>query len=270
MVALLSSPLSNSTNHTMLLQIALSILSVISISSYKYLPGAYSIRFYNCVVKYLFINTNLKPESPFKEAIRSNSCCILECDIFGMHKNNVTYSTELDVARTETFLKSFNTYFNLTSGINKKIPFVPLASIQNHFLKEIKPFQSYKLYTKILAWDNKWIWTCTLFTIKEKSKNLADSNTNTNANTNSDSPSIPEYIAPMYYNNERVCCISVGKLVFKENRKTLNPFNDVIKNCNFKVENLDSFNSKASENKKIIADFLNNPTELLKMYKNTV
>jgi hypothetical protein len=249
--------------------IALGALTLIAVSSYKYLPGSYSIRFFWCIAKYIYIKPiNKNPISPFTELIRYNNCCLLECDFFGFHKNNVTYFTELDICRTETTLNALHYYFKNCYLTGKKIAFVPLASIQNHFMKEIKPFQNYEMHTKIVSWGNKWFWLITIFTINEKIKEIINPINENDLNLN-----VPENLPPLYLNykngdkfGKRVCCLSLGKLVFKDGRKTLPPW-EAIKLANI---NNNEFNLKAIENEKKIALFSNNPTELLQIYENTI
>lgn len=254
-------------------KILIGLLVVIGVSSYKYLPGAYSTRFYWIAVKYLFFK-KVNSKSPFAELKRDSKCCLLECDFFGLHKNNGTYFTELDLARTDCTLNIIHSYFKNSVFKNEKLVFVPLASISNHFIKDIKPFENYSISTKIVGWGNKWIWLISIFTIDEKVK-FGNSGNVGNVGSNE----IPEYIPPMYLDykqddkfGKRICCISVGKLVFKLGRTTILPW-DIIKSSNdgnnevvkVQVENL---NKIAFKNEVEIGKFINNPVELLKIYEN--
>lgn len=254
----------------MFAKIAIALLSIVCLPSYKYLPGSYTIRFFWIVLKWLYLEKPDKSwkKSPFNELTRNSKCSLLECDLFGFHKNNVTYFTELDLCRTECTLIALINYFQNSVKNGKKFAFIPLASITNHFLKEIKPFQNYQMHTKIIGWGNKWVWLITVFTVDEKIKKIDN-----DINNNNLDPLLPESIPPLYlYNNDgnenkfgkRVCCISLGKLVFKEGRKTLKPWDVVQLAGNEDVK----LNQLANSNEEQVVANTNNAMELLKIYES--
>lgn len=251
----------------MFTKIIITLLSIICLPSYKYLPGSYTIRFFWIVFKWLYLEKPTGRKSPFNELTRNSKCSLFECDLFGFHKNNVTYFTELDLCRTECTLISLINYFQNSIKNGKKFAFIPLASITNHFLKEIKPFQNYQMHTKIVGWGNKWVWLITIFTVNENFKQINNDFQNLN-------PLLPESIPPLYlYQNKnenekkigkRICCISLGKLVFKEGRKTLKPWDVVQSAGNADIE----LNQLATSNEERVVANTNNPIELLKIYEN--
>lgn len=165
-------------------------------TSYKYLPLAYQVRFWSLPIRYIYVHAppaQAKP-NPSAAFVRSSYCCPLECDLFGFHKTNSSYFVELDLARTETMLHAFHWYFY------KERPFVPLAEIRCLFLKEIAPFQRYDVVSKVVAIGTKWVYLVSIFTVRDKG--------GLQVNVNGTSL--------------RACAISVGKLVFKNGRKTIN------------------------------------------------
>ncbi|KAG0681541.1 hypothetical protein C6P40_004694 [Pichia californica] len=264
---------------TILLKIIGTILTIFGISSYKYLPGSYTIRFLWVVLHALYLKPINKPIknnknigeniSPFSTFKRYNKCCLLECDFFGFHKNNVTYFTELDLCRTECGLFALHYYFKNSILKNEKFAYVALANVSNNFLKEIKPFQNYEMNSKIIGWGDKWVWMITIFTIDEKIKII---NNDTNNNNNTDNKIIPENIPPMYLNlkdgdkiGKRVSCISLAKLVFKQGRKTLDPWN-IVQLSGFEDNEI---NLKARKNEIGVSENSNNPLELLKIFEQT-
>lgn len=245
-------------------------------TSYKYLPGIYNIRFFWVAFKYYYLKNPVENKSPFKLNIRYERCSILECDFFGFHKNNATYFTELDLCRTECFMSSLHKYFKFT----KNHCYVALASITNHFLKEISPLQEYQIYSKIIGWNNKWILIINLFVIDENNKNRKITELPDYSKLDDINQNIPNSIPPLYTidksskNNQsikfkRVSCVSIGKLVFKNNRKTEEPFDIISKSLDLSdTEHLNSINSIGQNNYNQLIDCINNPIRVLDIFNS--
>lgn len=268
----------------MLYKVLAALLVLLAVDSYKYLPLAYTIRFYNVVIGNLYFR-KFKPTtstSVFAINTRQDRCCILECDLFGLHKNNVTYFTDLDIARTDCALRALSVYFQHCQKQKKgSIPFVPLASITNHFLKEIKPFQKYNTMTKIVGWGDKWVWLITLFTTKEVIKISQGSESKFDYNSIVEiGESAPDSIPPLYTGyhkgdkvGERVMCVSIAKLVFKRGRETVAPSEIMrIANANGSDSGNDIDSDKAIDDKgraaaAVIAKEVNNPVVMMKLFE---
>lgn len=258
----------------------LSLVGIICVSSYKYIFGAYSIRFFWIVVKYLYLkkledlDENGQAKSPFVEHVRRTKCCLLECDFFGYHKNNATYFTELDLCRTECTLNALHRYFKLAVMKKKSLTYIPLASICNHFMKETKPFENYEMRTKIVGWGDKWLWLITVFTVDEKIRVIEDRG-GTDADKkscHSQSYNVPENVPPLYLHQKegdkigkRIYCLSLGKLVFKAGRKTLQPW-EVVKLAGSTDPEVCKMGYLNEER---VAQNANNVMELLKVYEET-
>lgn len=167
------------------------------LSSYKSLPGAYFVRFYaviipNIILPYLngLKTKNLKKLASDKRAsfatfTISTYASPFECDFY-LHKSNSTYFEELDICRSGLMTKIFQKLF-LKS---KRWPYIPVANVFTNFLKEIKPFEKYDVSSRILCWDEKWIYVMSRFT-----KN----------------------------NGKILCSLSLTKYVLKDGRKTIPP-----------------------------------------------
>ena len=180
------------------------LILIFTLINYKYFPLVYTFRFTYIIIKNLYWKKFTKNTKILIESTRHTNCSLFECDFFGFHKSNSTYFTELDLCRTQCVLNSTNYFINKLSN-NESIPFIPLASIHNSFLKEIKPLQNYQMHSKIVSTSDKWVYVMTLFTISNGNNN--------NSNTN--------YI----YNNRRIAAISIGKLILKDkiNKSTISP-----------------------------------------------
>ncbi|GMG20588.1 unnamed protein product [Ambrosiozyma monospora] len=206
---------------------------LVLITSYRYVPFAYTIRFHAIAIKYLFVKRNYylnnfkvkDSHDLFKPFRTSTYCSLLEMDFFGFHKNNATYATELDCGRIDLVLSKFATYFVRFHQKNRRFPFVPLGSIEFHFLKDIKPFQAYTCESRILTWNEKWIFALHIFKVGKK-----------------------------------VCTFAVSKLVFKDGRVTIKP-EEVINSCGYDTTKLEAVRAR---NFKLVTSMVD-ATELLEL-----
>lgn len=167
------------------------------LSSYKSLPCAYFFRFYYHIIPTIFLPyiTGRKTANIAKLASNRYGCfghtelstyvSPFECDFY-FHKSNSTYFEELDISRADLMCKIFQKLM-LNS---KKWPYIPVANVFTNFLKELKPFEKYLVTSRILCWDEKWIYVLSRFT-----KN----------------------------NGKILCSISLTKYVLKDGRKTISP-----------------------------------------------
>ncbi|KAJ6109460.1 hypothetical protein N7486_001695 [Penicillium sp. IBT 16267x] len=104
---------------------------------------------------------------------------LLETD-YNLHKSNSTYFSDLDVARTALVSRVYSPGVGLTSKEldeeflaksqkeGKKPPrrlpiMIVLGSVYCTFKREIKPFELYEMQSKVISWDQKWLYMLTVF-----------------------------------------------------------------------------------------------------------
>lgn len=104
---------------------------------------------------------------------------LLETD-YNLHKSNSTYFTDLDVSRTALVTRLYSPGIGLVSKEldqeflvasqkeGKKAPrrlpvMVVLGSVYCSFKREIKPFEKYEMQSRVIAWDQKWMYILTAF-----------------------------------------------------------------------------------------------------------
>ncbi|CAH2352067.1 probable thioesterase [[Candida] railenensis] len=163
-------------------------------STYKTLPFAYLIRFYSTVIKNIVIpkiryhrngkfntfgysvkkptnNSDDDKLAIFEPQTFKTYVSPMEVDMY-LHKSNSTYFLDLDIARTDlltkVFQKIFYRYMDNESGLFKRksllnVPYIPVGSVETHFKHELKPFQSFEIHSKVIAWDKKWIFILSKF-----------------------------------------------------------------------------------------------------------
>lgn len=93
----------------------------------------------------------------------------LECD-YNLHKSNSTYFSDFDVGRLQLLVSL------CTHGLEKtrqelakdaKAPFsIVLGGVSCNFRREIKPYEGFEIWTRILCWDQKWLYVISHFVKK--------------------------------------------------------------------------------------------------------
>lgn len=103
----------------------------------------------------------------FLPIVTKSKVPILEGD-FNLHKSNSTYFTDLDSSRS--LLLSFlvfhgmaKTHRQLAVEGKSGVMTAMLGSTYTNFRREISIGQSYEIWSRILTWDEKWIYIVTHF-----------------------------------------------------------------------------------------------------------
>ncbi|KAF4974810.1 hypothetical protein FZEAL_8334 [Fusarium zealandicum] len=103
---------------------------------------------------------HLSPRCLFLPAISSTRSPALECD-YNLHKSNSTYFTDMDMSRGNFSLVLFSKAFNPIPGPTHFT--MILGGTTCTWRKEIKPYALYELWTRIISWDEKWLYVVTHF-----------------------------------------------------------------------------------------------------------
>lgn len=103
---------------------------------------------------------HLSPRCLFLPAISRTRSPALECD-YNLHKSNSTYFTDMDMSRGNFSLVLFSKPFNPIPGPAHFTMILGGTSCTWH--KEIKPYQPYELWTRVISWDDKWLYLVTHF-----------------------------------------------------------------------------------------------------------
>ncbi|KAK1479653.1 hypothetical protein CTAM01_14646 [Colletotrichum tamarilloi] len=150
-------------------QMALSLLSVrsfligLALANIKNWHFVWTIRFLRAFIRRLTDSAppkHLSSRCLFLPAISATRSPLLECD-YNMHKSNSTYFTDLDMSRGNISLVLFREPFNPFPGPKHFI--MILGGAQCVWRKEIAPYEKYELWTRVLSWDEKWIYLVSHF-----------------------------------------------------------------------------------------------------------
>lgn len=112
------------------------------------------------------------------------------------------------------------------TGSKKPLFGLALGAVSCSFKRELKPYESYELWTRVLTWDEKWIYIVTHFVRKgavmpnqytmypQQNSSQKDLKTGTGAAASSDDSTAA---------NEAVVATALSKCVFKQGRRTVSP-----------------------------------------------
>lgn len=111
----------------------------------------------------------LSPSQIFQPLITSSTAPLLEID-FNLHKSNSTYFADIDVSRAHLACTLFSRGIEhmrggtaAYTGSGRKQFGLALGAVSCSFRKEVAPYQNYEMWSKILAWDEKWVYIVTHF-----------------------------------------------------------------------------------------------------------
>ncbi|KAL3489569.1 hypothetical protein BJX62DRAFT_252562 [Aspergillus germanicus] len=135
----------------------------------KNLPFMWHFRFFGALSMGYFARRRpshaLKQHHVFFHAVLKSRSPATECD-FNLHKSNSTYFTDLDISRA-----------HLSGLLFAPILFRKIKSMSCNFIvsaitctfhREIEPYRPYKVWTRVAAWDDKWIYMVTHFVDNSK------------------------------------------------------------------------------------------------------
>ncbi|KAI9041319.1 uncharacterized protein KD926_006895 [Aspergillus affinis] len=131
------------------------------ILAYKNLPF---IRFLRTLITRLIISpinhNHLHPTHLFLPAIHRTRSPVFECD-YNIHKSNSTYFTDLDISRGNLSLLLFSQ--GLSFRPSRHYAVMILSGVQCVFRREIKPYQGYEVWSRVMSWDEKWVYIVSHF-----------------------------------------------------------------------------------------------------------
>ena len=169
------------------------------------------------------------PSTLFQPVITSSRSPFLECD-YNLHKSNSTYFSDFDVGRLELLVSLCGYGIDQTRkelAKESKDGFATmLGGVSCNFKREIKPFQAFEVWTRILCWNNKWIYVIghfvkkgavkpSSYTLQPWKKGNANKAEGTGAAVNNDGAISGQHPA--------IFASAIAKYVFKKGRLTIPP-----------------------------------------------
>ncbi|EWC43406.1 hypothetical protein DRE_07653 [Drechslerella stenobrocha 248] len=169
---------------------------LIVLANLKSIPFFWHSRFWYALTIHLVSRRRVLPNptqlfAPVKIASRAP---LYECD-FNCHKSNSTYFSDLDIGRTHLVAHLIKKSLRNRRQRGETPLYIALGGVVSLFRREIKPYQKYEVWSRVLAWDEKWFWVVSHFVSAEKDRN----------------------------GKRKIYASSLSKYVFKQERKTIPP-----------------------------------------------
>ncbi|PSN73369.1 hypothetical protein BS50DRAFT_653844 [Corynespora cassiicola Philippines] len=139
-------------------------LSLFLILNLKSLIFSWHLRFFWALWRGICLHRNsahhLQPRHILLPTICTSQTTLMEMD-FNLHKSNSTYFTDLDIVRAYHSGVLFGPLFMPRQG-GKRCNLIVSAVLCN-FKRKVKPLRGYEISTKVVSWDEKWIYMVTHF-----------------------------------------------------------------------------------------------------------
>ena len=152
-----------------------------SISLIISLVSPLQTRVFGAVIRHITVRPKkITPRSLFHYSITQSHTNLLETD-YNFHKSNSTYFADLDVSRSHLVLHLLRPGMQAI-GQNAKTELVRdkqgnlikggmgmgLGAVFCSFRKELGSYQGFEMWSRVLAWDRKWLYIVTHFIVKGK------------------------------------------------------------------------------------------------------
>ncbi|KAI0206094.1 capsule polysaccharide biosynthesis protein [Astrocystis sublimbata] len=156
--------------------------TVVLVLNWKSLPFAWNIRIWYSMILHLLLRDfhAHTPDKLFHPVISESYASIGEID-YRLHKSNSTYLADLDVSRSHLVshlvaraghlvVRNAKTHLIMDPSRPSKPARgsfnIGIGAVHCSFKKEIKPYQKYEMWSKVLSWDRKWLYIVTHFVEK--------------------------------------------------------------------------------------------------------
>ncbi|CAI7613262.1 unnamed protein product [Penicillium bialowiezense] len=214
------------------------LIAIFLAANLKNLPLVFHYRIFSPIIRSFFRKKTSHQSSTryqdkdlplvFLPCITTTYTSLLEAD-YNLHKSNSTYFTDLDASRSH--LLSYLCHRGvsvvdqeLVAEGKRGIMAAIIGSVTTSFKKEIRIFQQYEVWSRVLTWDQKWLYIVTHFVQKGSVKQIdLDTHKISTGKTFGDCG-----VTMSEGNKEKpvrpvVFATSVSKYVFKKGRFTVAP-----------------------------------------------
>ena len=214
-------------------------------ANFKHFPFIYHLRILNAV---RFVcrsqrpEHDVKPEQLFQPLITEAMSSLVEIDVYG-HKSNSTYFADVDISRAHLVTTLFGraiekirggTTMNGLSGSASQFT-MALGAVSCSFRNEIRPYERYDLWTRVISWDQKWVYLVTHFvkknahitprefTLYPRQKELGSQTSSRQGSVAHLTEATNGSISALDRKHTPIIASAMSKIVFKEGRKTIAP-----------------------------------------------
>ena len=161
--------------------------------------------------------------------ITSSRSGFLECD-YNLHKSNSTYFSDFDVGRLELLVSLCGYGIDQTKRELAKEGTehfaTALGGVSCNFKREIKPYEGFEVWTRILSWDNKWLYVISHFVkkgaVKPKAYTLQPWKRRTSSKAKANGDAVNGEMGKEGP-HPAIFASGIAKYVFKKGRRTIPP-----------------------------------------------
>ncbi|KAL4747873.1 hypothetical protein BDW72DRAFT_196301 [Aspergillus terricola var. indicus] len=167
--------------------------------------------------------TEEQPPQIFSYLITTHRNQPIDCD-YNLHKSNSTFFADLDINRAQLLMRLFGGFpkwkpatANTTSDqaeakAKERSLNVALGGVSCIFKREIKPLQKFEIWSRVLSWDEKWVYVVSYF-IRPGMGQKAIGTGSSGGKKKGDEASV----------NLAILASSLTRYVFKDGRMTIKP-----------------------------------------------
>lgn len=141
-----------------------------------------------------------------------------------MHKSNSTYLSDIDISRTNAACLLFDG--QVATSPWSPNPRLMLGGVQILWRKEIKPYTDYEVWTRLLSWGDKWMYTVTHFVQKGAFKPalyLQDEKLSVEEASKLFHASSDKAKEMRETHAKKIYASAISRVVLKDGRKTISP-----------------------------------------------
>ncbi|KAH7357358.1 hypothetical protein BKA66DRAFT_428189 [Pyrenochaeta sp. MPI-SDFR-AT-0127] len=217
-------------------------LAMFLILNLKSLPFFWHLRFFRALWVGIRLHRKaahrFQPSHIFLPTISTSQAPLMEMD-FNLHKSNSTYFTDLDVVRAYHSGVLFGPLFMPELG-GRRCNLI-VGALACTFKREIKIQRGYDMSTKVVSWDNKWIYMVTHFV--ERGRSYPGRGLLQTAPVEGKNEALEWIVGGAQY----VFASAITRFVCKRGRMTVPPVH-ALEQCGLLPTTASAFDSDASKN----------------------
>jgi hypothetical protein len=144
-------------------------------------------------------------------------------------ETNSSYFSDIDIARTHLVCTLFSTGIEhmrggtgAITGARRPVLGLPVGGVSCTFKKELKPYEPYEIWTRVLSWDEKWVYIVTHF-VRAGVMSPSRYTLYPQQNSNRDTKGKPAAMLNAMEDSDAVVATALSRCVFKQGGKTISP-----------------------------------------------
>jgi hypothetical protein len=189
----------------------------------------------------------------FQPHVSRTHCPLAEID-YQLHKSNSTFFSDLDISRVHLLLSLFRDGVAKLQTQHKGRVMPVLGGVSASFKRAIPPLAKYEVVTKVVAWDEKWVYLVSYFvkagTMGKKSKQTVS------ANGSAEKSAMAASSRPASPVSKKIYAMALARYVMKAGRDTIAPQQLLEASGLVPASDSDSIENQRSKGMKFVQGFV--------------